>query len=138
MCAFCIPEAFAGRVPRAVLLNSPVSLCLLPVTLPGRTKETIFHSPYTLPSSVSCKSCVCHSYENCRGVHQQFPFRYSPLISRHLYSTPFLSHRCALFCIHTKLNPFLFKRFRTLCQKPPAWGYGHQRGEREIPHMRSE
>ncbi len=25
----------------------------------------------------------------------------------------------AFFCTHAKLNPFLFKRFRTLCEKPP-------------------
>jgi hypothetical protein len=30
--------------------------------------------PYTLPSSVSRKSFACRSYENCRGVYQQFPF----------------------------------------------------------------
>src|SRR5947208_3552532 len=34
---------------------------------------TISRSPYTLPSSVSRKSCLCHSYENCRGGYQQFP-----------------------------------------------------------------
>src|SRR6266481_3331615 len=39
----------------------------------GRTSE-IFCFPYTLPSSVCCNSFVCHSYENCRGVYQQFPF----------------------------------------------------------------
>ena len=31
-------------------------------------------SPYTLPSSVSRKSCICHSSENCRGVGVFFPF----------------------------------------------------------------
>src|SRR6267378_1982241 len=25
-----------------------------------------FNSLHTLPSSVSCKSCICHCYENCR------------------------------------------------------------------------
>ena len=30
--------------------------------------------PYTLPSCVCCKSFVCHSYENCRGVGVFFPF----------------------------------------------------------------
>ena len=149
MCIFCVLFAsrmqlrgiptLPGPAPRAILLNSPVSLCPLPVTLPGRTNETIFHPRYTtLPSYVSCKSRACHSYENCRGACQQFPFRYSPPITRHLHSSPFHSYRCALFCTHTKLNPFLFNRFRTLCQKPPGWGYGHQRGERESPHMRSE
>src|SRR5216683_1554034 len=37
------------------------------------------HSPYTLPSSVSRNSFVCHSYENCRGVYQQFPIWFVPL-----------------------------------------------------------
>src|SRR5260370_15351991 len=32
---------------------------------------------------------------------------------------------CALFCAHEKLNPFLFKRFRTLCKKPPGVGWGY-------------
>src|SRR5712664_1192321 len=27
---------------------------------------SVFHAPYALPSSVSCNSFVCHSYENCR------------------------------------------------------------------------
>src|SRR5258708_38599067 len=34
------------------------------------------HSSYTLPSSVSRKSCICHSYENTRGVGAFFPFWY--------------------------------------------------------------
>src|SRR5258708_20273293 len=33
----------------------------------------VFHLPYALPSSVSRIPFVCHSYENCRGVYQQFP-----------------------------------------------------------------
>src|SRR5882762_10389712 len=35
----------------------------------------VSHLPYPLPSSVSRNPFVCHSYENCRGVYQQFPFR---------------------------------------------------------------
>ena len=38
-------------------------------------RSLFFYSlPYTLPSCVWFKSFVCHSYENCRGVHQFFPF----------------------------------------------------------------
>src|SRR6267378_4370462 len=33
----------------------------------------VSHLPYSLPSSVSRNSFVWHSYENCRGVCQQFP-----------------------------------------------------------------
>ena len=36
--------------------------------------SAISHLPYLLPSSVSCNSFICHSYENCRGLYQQFPF----------------------------------------------------------------
>jgi hypothetical protein len=53
----------------------------------------VSHLPYALPSSVSCKSFACHSWENCRGVYQQFPFWFTqsavggtlrcPLIIRH-------------------------------------------------------
>src|SRR6267378_2338668 len=32
------------------------------------------------------------------------------------------AHSFALFCTPQKLNPFIFKRFRTLCQKHPGWG----------------
>src|SRR5437660_433542 len=58
----------------AVLLTP--SLYFRPSHLPTRRHNQLcsFHSPYTLPSSVSCKSFACHSYENCRGVYQQFPF----------------------------------------------------------------
>jgi hypothetical protein len=60
---------------------------LLNPVVPYRYKNTgwgclpSFHLPYTLPSSVSRKSCICHSYENCRGGHQQFPFWTSELRS---------------------------------------------------------
>ncbi len=36
----------------------------------------------TLPSSVSCKSFACHSYENCRGAYRQFPIWNAPRPSR--------------------------------------------------------
>src|SRR6266446_2177446 len=48
-----------------------------------------------------------------------------PLIARHstqVLSFHILAHSFALFCTHAKLNPFLFKRFRTLCKKKPSGG----------------
>src|SRR6266478_1814628 len=39
-----------------------------------QNEQSNFHSPYTLPSSVSCKSSACHSYENTGGVGVFFPF----------------------------------------------------------------
>src|ERR1700682_2981301 len=40
------------------------------------------------------------------------------------YPPPFhtLAHSFALFCSLQKLNPFVFKRFRTLCKKHRGWG----------------
>ena len=55
---------------------SPSKSSLVPPCLYG---WSVFRLPYTLPSSVSCNFFVCHSYENCRGVYQQFPFRNSSL-----------------------------------------------------------
>src|ERR1700740_1730617 len=53
----------------------------IPAALPSHTP--IFYSPYFLPSTVSRKSCVCHSYETCRGGYQQFRNRYCTLATRH-------------------------------------------------------
>jgi len=46
--------------------------------------------------------------------------RHSPPVTRHciqVLSSHTLAHSFALFCTLQKLNPFLFKRFRTLRQK---------------------
>src|SRR5713101_4424682 len=40
----------------------------------GVHPQTSSKIPYTLPSSVSSNSFICHSYENCRGVYPFFPF----------------------------------------------------------------
>jgi len=58
----------------AVLLIPPVSLRPSQLICYKQQEQTNFHSPYTLPSSVSCKSCVCHSYANTWGVGVFFPF----------------------------------------------------------------
>ncbi len=50
-----------------------------PLSCTQITRETplipifVFKSLRTLSFSVSCKSCVCHSYANGRGGYQQFP-----------------------------------------------------------------
>jgi hypothetical protein len=103
----------------------------------GSIHSTVFHLPYTLPSSVSCKSFACHSYENTRGVGVFFPFWNSSHAARGAWSgpafkrptsqtvfclSPFFSHSCVLFCTLQKLNSFIFRRLRTLCKKSPGWG----------------
>src|SRR5213593_613562 len=69
----------------AVLLTPSVSLRVIqPLSCAEIMRETplipffVFKSLRTLSFSVSRKSCVCHSYENCRGVYQQFPIWNAP------------------------------------------------------------
>src|SRR5207245_11357250 len=66
-----------------------------------------------------CKPCVCHSYENNRGVAQLFPFWHAALATHFssMYLSSFFSSYSKLFCTHEKHNSFIFKRFHTLCKK---------------------
>jgi hypothetical protein len=76
------PSRGASRDPgrNVVLLTPSISLRLVQaLSYTQITRETplipvfVFRSLRTLSFSVSCKPCVCHSYANRRGVHQQFP-----------------------------------------------------------------
>ncbi len=69
----------------AVLLTPSVSLRVIqPPSCAQIMREAprilffVFKSLRTLSFSVSCKSCVCHSYENGQGVYQQFPIWNAP------------------------------------------------------------
>jgi hypothetical protein len=92
-------------LPRLLLFNVPTCK---PSNIPT------FAFPYTLPSSVSRNSFICHSYENCRGVYQQFPF-WNP--SQGMEVVPLLDLRTFR---HSNVSPcfrpipFLFKFFRSL------------------------
>src|SRR6266849_2354056 len=87
----------------------------------------VSHLPYSLPSSVSRNSFVWHSYENCRGVCQQFAMWKIP-IALERNSQPAFGFKFFLFTFlrtllhRRKLNSFLFKRFRTLCFKNTGGG----------------
>ena len=71
--------------PVASILYKNIGGQGVPSTLPPLSH--ISHLPYTLPSSVSCKSFVCHSCVNCRvspynshsGTHP--PVAYPPFFS---------------------------------------------------------
>ena len=122
-------------------------------TLPRKKrirKSLVFYTLRTLPSSVSRKSCICHSYENCRvctnNSHSgtEHPIRMRVLSERsepkdlspsfascatpathqctQVLSFQILAHSFALSCTLRKLNPLIFKRFRTLCKKTPGGG----------------
>src|SRR6266704_814500 len=93
--------------------------------------------------------CICHTSETPLGSFRfsiqpacpAFPVRaakgtpntpsslaQSPTPSPTPYFdlSPLFSQPCALFCTHQKLNPLVFNRFRTLCEKPPGGGGGRQ------------
>jgi hypothetical protein len=55
-----------------------------------------------------------NTYEKHRGEGAS-TFQSSSPISYRL--SPLCSYSCALFCVHQKLNSFIFKRFRTLLPK---------------------
>jgi hypothetical protein len=109
-------------VRHAVLSTPPISLRLSQLSCYSRNKQSSFHSPYTLPSSVSRKSFACHSCENCRGVYQQFPFRNSRLSTRHciqVLSSHTLAHS---FATTKKSTPFLSIVSALFVKKHPGWG----------------
>ena len=66
----------------ASLLTIPRKKCIC--------KSLVFYALRTLPSSVSCKSCICHSYENCRVYtnNSHSETHYPPLTTHHPLPTP--------------------------------------------------
>jgi len=82
-------------------------------------------SPYPLPSSVSRKSCSCHSYE-LPGVGVFFPFRKVCWLRRRelaFHSSSFFSHPCALFCTAKNSTRFFSIDSALFAQNHPGWGY---------------
>src|SRR5713101_7772695 len=79
-------------LPPCFTCNSFSTIVSPQIALPSKANSANFHSPYTLPSSASCKSFVCHFYENCRVCTNN-----SHSETRHSTPSSFLSHSCALF-----------------------------------------
>src|SRR6266566_5438652 len=84
------PALLAMSACHAVLLTPSISLRLTQaLSCTQIMRETplipfyVFNSLRTLSFSVSCNLFVCHSYENCRGVYQQFPIWNSLLSNLH-------------------------------------------------------
>ena len=72
------------------------------------------------------KSFRCNTYKKIGvGWGAFHPSSNLSRVSRHetqVLSFHILAHSFAHFCNLAKLNSFLLKRFRTLCQKPPGVG----------------
>jgi len=123
--------------------RSPIRISHLPYPLPSSVSHNSFvcHSyansaSRTILRDENAGVCTNNSHS---GTRPSFTLRFAdrrfrlgrngPLItlrSTQVLSFHILAHSFALFCTHTKLNPFLFKRFRTLCKKTPGVGVGGQ------------
>jgi hypothetical protein len=123
-------RAFPAMAPRqAVLLTPSISSLRLiqGVSSAQITHETpqirffVFKSLRTLSFSVSCKSCVCHSYANCRDVYQQFPFWHSPFAR---YSNLSLFTLLRTLLHSPKNQPFSFQTLPDSLAKTPGGGRG--------------
>src|SRR6266581_1251313 len=78
-----------------------------------------------IPCPLFSNPCICHTSESPPGGAYSQRSSLQPLSVPTLFDlSPFFSHSCALFCTYQKLNPFVFKRFRTPCKKPPGGGEG--------------
>ncbi|SRR6266481_735940 len=56
----------------------------------SQSLSPIFRIHFQVPCLASRKSFICHSYENCRGGYQQFPFRTSHGWPEKTLSIPFI------------------------------------------------
>jgi hypothetical protein len=73
-----LPHSFAQRrSPNPFPINHLRTLSIITEGVPPHPERSIlhtyFHFRYTFPSSVSCNSFICQSYENCRDVGVFFP-----------------------------------------------------------------
>ena len=92
----------------------------------------LFHFPYPaslLFATLTETTGVCTNSSHSGTRHYRWtpvpPLPCLPLFPIHYPLSPLFSysaHYFALFCTQAKLNSFLFKRFRTLCQKTPGGG----------------
>ena len=85
----------------------------------------VFKGLRTLPSSVSRKSCVCRSYENCRVTSFKLKVFLSPrraLSSLFSFFAPRTFHNSSLFkkiCTLSKNSPGVHRQFPMWSLSPP-------------------
>src|SRR6266851_6854377 len=93
----------------------------------------LFSYSYVLPIFYP----LCFDIHACNGGCTPPSVGFRPPIPTPYPLSPFFSYSCALFCAHQKLNPFVFKRFRTLWQKHPGWGVPMNRTARVALFLRA-
>jgi len=129
---------------RARLSPSPFLISLPQCFIASSSLSSLAATLMDLPASVankrlpgSAKPFSCNTYKKHEGTPYKpnaflFPpglgtFRCAFCIPNGVTGcvsdlSPVFSNSCALFRAQQRLNSFLFKRFRTLCQKPPGVG----------------
>jgi len=99
-------------------------------TILGQCKSLSYNT-YGSPRKCKQKTCAmansfrCNTYKKHRGRGAFLASSNFLRVSCHetqVLSFHILAHSLAHFCNLAKLNSFLLKRFRTLCEKPPGVG----------------
>src|SRR3989441_13253510 len=119
--------------PKSFSLSSALSSLQFLSALQCLCGSSVFHLPYTLPSSVCCNSCVCHSCENCRVCtnNSHSGTRHSPLATiLKFFHWPELANRhgripstCFLFNFQLSTVNFQYNRCASIRGRnefPPA------------------
>ena len=112
---------YAKPHPRRTLVSSSRLTPVFPLPAPDSpaTKSLAYLDIFLLPCSVFSKSFPCHTSETPRDSLATFRrSTFQPFLDLSL----FFSRPCELFCILERLNPFVFKQFRTLYRKTPGGG----------------
>src|SRR5260370_26528027 len=86
---------------------------------------TVVH-PLSVQQLTKCSSRNSFSFKTIHfdggGVLNVYLFKRFDLLPNYLLSYQTLAHSLALFCTHAKIKSFVFNRFPTLSQNPPAGG----------------
>jgi len=130
-CGFCMYGS-ATRILSVCSATSPLGavnpILLFPIPQPNDpTGQNHPHSSLSFSSTYKVLLPQPLCFENdpfswgVWGTPNIPTFKPANIPTRHGLS-PFLSNSCALICAPQNHNPFIFKRFRTLCAKHPWWG----------------
>jgi hypothetical protein len=131
------PRRSPGFFPGLAPISCPPS----PNSIPRHSSDLpfcpspVFSYSYKLPLLPREKQLLCfHALTNC-PIRNPFvlifmhrmggvggPCSSEPPAPISYTLSPSFSYSCAPFCVCEKLNPLVFKRFRTLSRKHPGWG----------------
>src|SRR5712691_3518964 len=128
------------RLDRGHIRASPDFRTSLPLrVIPLTHRLFLFMRLRTLSFSVACKPCVCHSYENNRGVAQLFPFWHA-VLATHLsamYLSSFFSDYSTLSCTMKNTTHLFSSNSELFAKNTRGWGSNLMPIHRSHRHGRS-